>query len=79
MNFEEHLKDSATIIVRPGSSKSEITGYDEERKALRVNIKAPPEDNKANIEIIRFFSKLTGRQVKIISGLKAKKKIIRLC
>jgi uncharacterized protein len=78
MKIEEYLKqDSLEIIVKANSPKNEITGYDDARKALKVNIKAPAENNKANIEIIKFFSKETGKKVKIISGLTNKKKIIR--
>ena len=70
--------NSLAIIVKPNSSKNEITGYDESRNAVKVNIKAPAEDNKANIEVVKFFSKLTGKRVKIISGLKNKKKIVKI-
>ncbi len=73
MNFDRNI----AIIVRPNASKNEIKEYDKNRKAYRVNIKASPENNKANIEIIKFFSKLSGKQVKIISGHTSKKKILQ--
>ena len=66
------------IIVKPSSNKNEIIGYDVERGAYRVNIKAKPEDNKANIEVIKFFSRLLKRRVKIIKGLKGKEKLLRV-
>jgi len=66
------------IIVKPNSSRNEIIGYDKERNAYRVNIKAKPEGNKANIEIIKFLSKLLGRRVNILKGLKSKEKIIKV-
>jgi uncharacterized protein (TIGR00251 family) len=79
MNIEQYIKNnSLEIIVKPNASKNEITGYDDSRKAVKVNIKAPAEDNKANVEVVKFFSKLTGKEVKIITGLKSKKKIIRI-
>lgn len=74
----EIKEDVFKVIVKSNSSKNEVLGYDEEREAYRVNIKAKPEDNKANIEIIRFFSKLIGGRVRIMSGLKSKEKIIRV-
>lgn len=73
MNFSSSLK----IVVRTKAEKNEVVGFDENRQAYKINIKAPPENNKANIEIIKFFSKLSGKNVKIISGLKSKQKILR--
>ncbi len=69
-----HLK----ILVKPNSNKSEITGYDENKKALRVNIAAPADKNKANIEVIKFFSKLLKKQVRIKSGLTSKEKLLKI-
>jgi uncharacterized protein len=66
------------IIARPNSRKTLISGYDEAREALKVDVAAPPEDNKANIELIRFFSKLSGRKARIAVGMKSKHKIIAL-
>lgn len=78
MDLSNYLKNNTlSIIVKPNSSKNEILGYDETKKALKVSIKAQPENNKANIEIIKFFSKLTGKKVKIISGLTSKNKILK--
>lgn len=65
------------IIVKANSHKNEVMSYDSERKAYRVNIKARAEDNKANIEIIKFFSKLLKKRVRILTGLKSKEKIIK--
>ncbi len=65
------------IIVKPNSAKNEILKFDEGRKAYRVSIKEKAEDNKANIEIIKFFSKLLKKKVKIIKGLKSKEKVLK--
>lgn len=70
-------ENSFKIIVKPNSSRNSILGYDKERKAYRVTIKAKPEGNKANIEIIRFFSKLLKKRVRIIKGLRSKEKVIK--
>jgi len=64
------------IIVKTGKSKTEIVK--EENKVVYLNVKGMPIDNEANVEIVKFFSKLTGRKVKIIIGLKSKKKVIDL-
>lgn len=64
------------ILVKPNSNKDEILGFDEARSAWRVSISAPAEDNKANIAVIKFFSKLTKKKVRIVSGLTSKEKIL---
>ena len=66
------------IVVKPNSNKNEIIGYDENKKAVKVNIKAPADKNKANIEVIKFFSKLLKKEVKIKTGLTSKEKILRI-
>ena len=71
------IDDRLTISVKPNSSKNEITCFDDDKKILKVNIRAPAENNKANIEVIKFFSKLTKKEVKIMSGFTAKKKVLR--
>ncbi len=67
-----------TILVKPNAKKDEILNWDDKRNALRVNIKAPADDNKANIAVIKLFSKLTGKQVRIIKGLKSKEKVLKV-
>jgi len=62
------------IKVRAGKGKTAVVG--EENKILVVDVKGKAEDNKANIEIIRFFSRIAGRRVRILKGLKSKRKII---
>lgn len=69
-----HLK----ILAKPNSPKTEIVGWDESRSALRVNVHAKPEDNEANIEIVKFFSKLLKKKVTIKSGLRSKEKILSI-
>ncbi len=66
------------IIVKTGSKENKITGFDEQKKAWKVEVNAPPEKNKANIEIIRFLTKEIGKKVKILSGLKFKEKICEI-
>jgi len=79
MGFD-NLKDKTSfkIIVKPNSPKNEIISYNYERSAYRVNIKAKPEANKANIEIIKFFKKILKKDVKIMLGLKSKEKILKI-
>lgn len=79
MDISSFIKNnSLKIIVKPNSKKSEILGYDESKQALRVAIAAPAEDNKANIEIIKFFKKLTKKNVRIKIGLQSKNKVLEI-
>jgi len=71
---EKHLK----IIVKPNASVTKITAVDEARNALRVDVAAPADKNKANKEVIKFFSKLLKKKVSIAHGLKSKEKILRV-
>ena len=66
------------IIVKPSSKESKVEHFDKERNASRVNIRAKPEGNKANIEVIKFLSRLLKKKIKIVSGLKSKDKIIEI-
>lgn len=66
------------IVVRPNASKTEIVGYDKEKKGYRMNVKALPEKNRANLEIISFFRKRYKFNVRILRGIKSKEKILEL-
>jgi len=46
------------LHVQPNAPKSQIIGVHGER--LKVKIKAPPVEGKANDEIVNFFSALLG-------------------
>ena len=64
------------IIVKANAKENKIEGFDINKNAYIVRIKAKPEDNKANIEIIKFLSKQLKKKIRIASGLKSKEKII---
>ncbi len=64
-----------TVKVKPNSSKNEIV---EKGEIWKVNIKAPPEDNKANIELIKFLKKELKQEVKIVRGLKSREKVVEI-
>ncbi len=66
------------IIVKPNSRENKIIGFDNERNAYRIEINAKPEGNKANIEVIKFLSRLLKKKVRIITGLKSREKIIEI-
>lgn len=66
------------LLVRPNAPRTEIVGYDESRGALKVAVAAPPEDNKANKEVVRFFTKLLKKKVSITRGLSSRKKQLKI-
>lgn len=62
----------AYIRVRVNKPETKIISFSD--NMYLVDIKEKAQDNKANIEIVKFFSKLVGKRVKIVSGLKSKKR-----
>lgn len=67
-----------SIIVKTNSKKSEIVGFDETKQAYIVSVKAEPEKGKANMEVVKLFTKEFKRPVKIVIGFTSKKKIIEV-
>lgn len=61
------------IKVKPQSGKSEIQEKDGKYIAF---LKSPPEDGKANLELIKLASKYFGKPVRIVLGKTSKNKVI---
>lgn len=64
-----------SLFVQPNAPKSQIIG--EYNQLLKIKIKSPPVEGKANDEIIRFFSEIFGiakNKIEILSGDKSKQK-----
>ncbi len=75
--IEEILqKKKFKVIAKPNSKKTEIAGIDERENAVKINVSAPADKNKANIELIKFLSKLLKKKARISSGLSSREKII---
>ncbi len=55
--FIQWQEDSLIITchLQPKASKTEVVGLHGD--ALKIRIKAPPVDGKANLELIRFLAK----------------------
>jgi len=66
------------ITVSPNAKKTEIIGIDEWRKRLIIKVKAPPVEGRANNEIIKYFKKLFGRNVEIVSGKTSSSKTVKV-
>jgi len=76
MKFIRETKDGVVILlyVQPKAKKNAIEGVDEWRGRLKVKIKAPPVEGKANKEVVKFFSKLFKREVVIVRGETSREK-----
>lgn len=77
-----HIKDTVAILaiyVQPNARRTEFEKIHDDQLKLKVH--APPEDGKANDEIIRYISNFFSvrkNQVEIISGHLARKKRIQI-
>lgn len=79
MDISRHIYNNhIAILVKTNSPKTEIVRYDYDKRALRVNVHAKPEDNEANIEVVKFFSKLLKRKVIIKSGTRSREKLLEI-
>jgi len=63
------------ISVIPKSGGFRIVKKDEK---IKVYLKSPAEENKANFEVVKEFENLFGKPVRIVAGTKSKKKKIDL-
>ena len=74
--FFEELKQKKVfeIRVKVNSSKNEMTSNGN----YTLSVKAGPENNKANTEIIKFLEKNTGMKARILKGKTSKNKTIML-
>ena len=68
------MKFPIKLKVKTKQKETKIISQTEQEIILAV--KSPPQDNKANLEIIKFLSKHFKQKIKIIKGLKSKNKII---
>jgi uncharacterized protein (TIGR00251 family) len=67
------------IKVKPSSSKQEILSFGSNR--YLVYLTEPPENNRANIELINLLSKYFGTpvsRIKIKTGLTSNEKMIEV-
>ena len=68
------------IHIIPNAPRNEITGQTQSGE-YRVKVQSPPVDGAANKNLVRFISALVGvskSKVRIISGLKSRKKVIEI-
>ena len=64
------------LKIKVKTKQKETKILSETDSEIILAVKSPPENNKANLDIIKFFSKQFKIKIKIIKGLKSKNKII---
>lgn len=68
------------IRIVPSAHKNEIVG-ETAGGALKIKVKAPPVDGKANEELIKFLGKELGvarDQIEIVKGERCRSKVVRI-
>jgi uncharacterized protein (TIGR00251 family) len=72
---------SMTVYGSPNARETKVTGINQWRKALEVDICASPREDEANEELIRFLSErlsVPKDSVRIMRGAKSRLKVIQL-
>lgn len=67
------------VYVKPNASRNAIIGRHGER--LKISITAPPTENKANQELIKFLAKYLGvskSQINVSKGAQGRNKLITI-
>ena len=71
------MTDTYSILVKPNAKKTEILSQNNVNQ-YTIAIKAPPEDNKANKELLSFMHKHFKKHFLIKQGLKSTKKVLQI-
>lgn len=64
------------IKVKPSSKKREVIKENENN--FIIYLKSAPENNKANIELVKLLQKFFKKKVTIKSGLSSRNKIVEV-
>lgn len=76
MNILPLFRNNCLVIkVIPNAAESKAVL---DNNVLKIYLRAVPEKNKANLELIKFFKKELGLKVLIKSGDKSRKKVVCL-
>jgi len=63
------------IKVKTNQPKTEVV---EKGEIWKINVNAKPENNKANEEIVKFFTRMFKKNVELVRGLKSRNKILEI-
>jgi uncharacterized protein (TIGR00251 family) len=77
-----HRDGMVTIAVRakPGAHRTEVVDRLEDG-SFKVSVAAPPEEGKANAELLRYLARMFGvanAKVRLVSGGTARMKLVRI-
>lgn len=76
MDIKKYIENNLIKIkVNPNVKKTELK---EENDKLKLYLKAVPEKDKANKELIKFFKKQFGLKVEIKSGRRNQDKVLSI-
>ncbi len=76
IDIRAHVENNLLHLkVIPSSGRAELK---RENDRLKLYLKAPPEKNKANLELIKFFKKEYHLVVEIKSGATSREKVLRI-
>ncbi len=67
------------VLVSPRASRTRVMGVHEDR--LKIQLTAPPVDNKANAALVRFVAEalaVSRAQVEIVGGPSSRRKTVRV-
>ena len=67
------------VLVAPRASRTRVMGVHEDR--LKIQLTAPPVDNKANTALVRFLADaldISRAQVEIVGGPSSRRKTVRV-
>lgn len=67
------------VVVQPRASKSEVAGRHGD--AVKVRIAAPPVDNAANEELVRFLAETLGvrrARITVTHGAGSRRKLVEI-
>ena len=65
-----------SVKVRPKSKETKITGKDGD--VLLIDIAAPADKNKANIELLKFLKRHFKKTAMLVSGATSRAKVVEL-
>jgi hypothetical protein len=80
IKLREERSVTLSIRARPGARKTEIKGMLADG-SIKVSIHAPPEDGRANEELLKFLAEGFGvpvSHVELLSGQTSRMKIVRV-
>ena len=60
------------VVVKPSAHRTEVLS---EEPVVRIAVAAPPEDNRANVELLKFLRKELG-PCRLVSGATSKRKVV---